>query len=82
LSADECLACLGAEAADCALWLRSRALLRIGVRTLFRGFAAATGLEKRPGTAYVAAGNHISICDPPLLISFGRRLAAIGGRCV
>ena len=64
-------------------WLRvRRALLRTGVRTLFQVFGRVrvTGLEYVPrGTAYVAAGNHISIYDPPLLISFWpETLAAIG----
>jgi 1-acyl-sn-glycerol-3-phosphate acyltransferase len=39
-----------------------------------------TGLENVPrGTAYVAAGNHISIYDPPLLLSlWPETLEAIG----
>lgn len=50
-----------------------RALLRGGVRFVFGalGNVRLTGLENIPlGTAYVAAVNHISIYDPPFLLSF------------
>jgi 1-acyl-sn-glycerol-3-phosphate acyltransferase len=59
-----------------------RSLLRYTVKVLFRmlGRVRITGLEHIPlGTAYVAAVNHISIFDPPFLLSFWpETLAAIG----
>jgi 1-acyl-sn-glycerol-3-phosphate acyltransferase len=59
-----------------------RSLLRYAVKALFRmlGSVRTDGLENIPlGTAYVAAVNHISIFDPPFLLSFWpETLAAIG----
>jgi 1-acyl-sn-glycerol-3-phosphate acyltransferase len=59
-----------------------RTLLRGGVRFVFGllGDVRLTGVENVPlGTAYVAAVNHISIYDPPLLLSFWpETLDAIG----
>ena len=59
-----------------------RSVLRYTVNVLFRilGSVRITGLENIPlGTAYVAAVNHISIFDPPFLLSFWpETLAAIG----
>jgi 1-acyl-sn-glycerol-3-phosphate acyltransferase len=59
-----------------------RSMLRHTVRILFGilGNVRVSGLENIPlGTAYVAAVNHISIYDPPFLLSFWpETLAAIG----
>jgi len=51
----------------------NRILLRPGIRTLFRvlGRVKMTGTENIPfGKPYVIAMNHISMFDPPLLVSF------------
>ncbi len=59
-----------------------RVLLRRAVRVLLDmvGRIRISGLENIPlGTAYVAAVNHVSIYDPPVLLSFWpETLAAIG----
>jgi 1-acyl-sn-glycerol-3-phosphate acyltransferase len=64
-----------------ALRLR-RSILRAALRSAFHVLARVhlTGLENIPrGTAYVAAVNHISIYDPPLLLGFWPEiLQAIG----
>ncbi len=59
-----------------------RVILRRGVRILLDlvGRIRVSGFENIPlGTAYVAAVNHVSIYDPPVLLSFWpETLAAIG----
>jgi 1-acyl-sn-glycerol-3-phosphate acyltransferase len=64
-----------------ALGMR-RTALRLTVKALFGilGSVRVSGLENIPlGTAYVAAVNHVSIYDPPFLLSFWpETLAAIG----
>jgi 1-acyl-sn-glycerol-3-phosphate acyltransferase len=59
-----------------------RSILRVGLRVAFHILARVrlTGLENIPrGTPYVAAVNHISIYDPPLLLGFWPEiLQAIG----
>jgi 1-acyl-sn-glycerol-3-phosphate acyltransferase len=59
-----------------------RSVLRHTVKMLFGilGRVRVSGLENIPlGTAYVAAVNHVSIYDPPFLLSFWpETLAAIG----
>jgi 1-acyl-sn-glycerol-3-phosphate acyltransferase len=59
-----------------------RTLLRTSVRFLFNilGHIRVSGLEHIPlGTSYVAAVNHISIYDPPLVLCFWpEMLEAIG----
>lgn len=50
-----------------------RNFLRVTMRFVFRtlGRVTLTGLENVPlGTAYMAAANHVSIYDPPVLLSF------------
>lgn len=51
----------------------NRLWLRFGIRTLFNilGSVKITGAENIPlGSPYVIAMNHISIFDPPLVVSF------------
>lgn len=51
----------------------NRIYLRFGIRTLFKilGRVKVTGQENIPlGKAYVIAMNHISIFDPPLVVTF------------
>ncbi len=55
-------------------WVRlRRSILRLVFGSLFRVFARVrfSGLENIPlGTAYMAAVNHVSIYDPPFLLTF------------
>jgi len=64
-----------------ALRLR-RSVLRTSIRYLFQilGRVSVTGLENIPlGTSYVAAVNHVSIYDPPLVLCFWpEMLEAVG----
>jgi 1-acyl-sn-glycerol-3-phosphate acyltransferase len=65
------------------MWLRlRRGLMRRTARMLYLllGRVRVEGLENIPrGTAYVAAVNHTSIFDPPLLVAFWpEMIAAIG----
>jgi len=59
-----------------------RAVLRSAARLLYRilGHVSVEGLENVPrGTAYIAAANHTSIFDAPLLLAFWpEAIAAIG----
>lgn len=55
-------------------WVRlRRSVMRLVISALFRALARVrlTGTENIPrGTAYMAAVNHVSIYDPPLLLVF------------